>query len=299
MDHNRIFEYSHLGEDIGADEAVRCQTALVDLIKAVEKSCVVDSPLYEFVEVEPPNISDDIMKQIISELAEKEEYIFAITERAKDLMSTDDFIESAKYWNKAKKLVPNEVYFTQQLALSTYKSKHPSELVALTDALKIIEELNPDNMNNDPETLGITGAIYKNLHLQNGDLEYLNRAIRFYGKGFKIRNDYYNGENYALCLNMKSVLEKSEEEKIYCNMEAKKVRKEIIIDLESVIEQEDIDERQDKYWILATLSNCYHALGDTTNSKKYEELFLNENIENWELETFKASRCKINELLGD
>ena len=78
--------------------------------------------------------------------------------------------------------MPNETYFIQQHALCKYKSKQPSEFVALTDALAIIEILEPDSMNNDPETLGITGAIYKNMYLISKDVEFLNRAIKYYGK---------------------------------------------------------------------------------------------------------------------
>jgi tetratricopeptide (TPR) repeat protein len=299
IDHSRIFEYTHLGEDIGADEAKRCITALTELIKKVEKSQSIDSPLYEYIKVDPPSIDEEIMKDVIAELAEKEDHIFAIIERAKDLMSNNEFSEAAMYWKRASKIVPTETYFIQQLALSTYKSKEPSEFVALTDALSIIKELNPDKLNNDPETLGITGAINKNLYLLNNDLEYLNRAIDYYGKGFKLRNDYYTGENYALCLNIKANIETDEDETIYYNIEAKKTRKAIIKDLEAIIEFENIDERPDKYWIYASLSNCYFALFETENSEKYKKLFLDEEIEDWERETFINSRNKIKEIIGD
>ena len=54
-------------------------------------------------------------------------------------------------------------------------------------------------------------------------MEYLNRAIKYYGKGFKVRNDYYTGENYALYLDIKSTIEKDVHEKIYLEIEAKKL----------------------------------------------------------------------------
>jgi hypothetical protein len=107
--------------------------------------------------------------------------------------------------------------------LSVYKSKEPSEQTALIDALRIIEELEPDGRTNDPETLGIVGAIYKRLWLLDNDIEYLNRAIESYGKGFKVLSDYYNGENYALCLDFKSKELPDGEEKIYYKKLTKKI----------------------------------------------------------------------------
>ena len=47
------------------------------------------------------------------------------------------------------------------------------------------------------------------------DAECLKRAIHYYGKGFKIRRDYYNGENYALCLNLAASIEVDLDEKTF------------------------------------------------------------------------------------
>ena len=145
-------------------------------------------------------------------------------------------------------------------------------------------------MNNDPETLGITGAIYKNMYLITLDIELLNRAIKYYGKGFKVRSDYYTGENYALCLDMKVKIEDDEEEKIYSKIEAKRTRNEIILALEYIISLPDLDERQDKKWIYATLSNCCYALDNITRADEYESLFRCENPEEWQVNTFQKSR---------
>ena len=259
LDHNRIFMYSHLGKDIGADEVLRCQKELEDLIKKIANKTEVDSPFYSFMKVEPPKISNEEFQKIIKEMADKEKHIFAIVENAKKLMSNDDFNEACKYWEKARKIVSTEPYFTQQHALCKYKSELPSKNVALTDGLKIIEELEPDK-SNDPETLGITGAINKNIFFENDDIEYLNRAIMYYGKGFKVRNDYYTGENYALCLNIKAKLETDKDERTYLIIEAKKTRQKIIDTLTEIIISEEFEKYDNKKWIYATLANCYLGL---------------------------------------
>jgi tetratricopeptide (TPR) repeat protein len=290
LDHTRIFQYAHLGDDIGADEANRCQNDLADLINSITETNIIDSPMYEFVKILPPTVPQEELDRLVKELADKEKHIFAIVEEAQTLMKASQFENAAIYWEKAKNLMPNETYFIQQFALCKYKSKKPSELAALSDALNIIEELEPDSMNNDPETLGITGAIYKNIYLITKDVEFLNRATKYYGKGFKVRNDYYTGENYALCLDMKWQVEENEEEKIYFKIEARRARTEIISSLENIISLSEINEHQDKKWIYATLSNCYFALGNVNKADEYEGLFKREAPEAWELDTFNKSR---------
>jgi tetratricopeptide (TPR) repeat protein len=253
--------------------------------------------MYEFVKIEPPIIPQEELDRLVKELADKEKHIFAIVEEAQNLMKKSQFQSAAIYWEKSVNLMPNETYFVQQFALCKYKSKQPSELTALLDALKIIEELEPDSMNNDPETLGITGAIYKNMYLVTKDNEFLDRAIKYYGKGFKVRNDYYTGENYALCLDMKCQIEENDEEKIYSKLEARKARSEIITSLENIISLSKIEERQDKKWIFATLSNCYFGLDNKPKADEYENLFNQENPEEWEVSTFAKSREIITALL--
>lgn len=297
LDHTRIFQYKHLGEDLGADDAKDSQDKLTKLIESVTKESLTDSPMYEYISIEPPTISEDEYKKIIGELAEQERHIFAITERAKDKMEAEDFVEASNLWRKASELFPNESFFMQQHALCRYKSKSPTESTALTDALAIIHKLDVNGDTNDPETLGIAGAINRRLFQLNSEIEYLDRAIELYGKGFKVRSDYYNGENYAFCLNLKAADEQNEDEKTYLRIEAKKAREKIVHDLES-IPKEDLLGRPDEKWIYATMSTCYFALGNEDKSDYYKELFLSETPKSWEIETFESSRETLMELIG-
>lgn len=296
LDHTRIFQYKHLGEDLGADEAKESKDKLVKLIERVTKESLTDSPMYEYINIEPPIIPEEEYKKIIGEWAEQERHIFAISEKAKDKMDTDDFDEASNLWKKANELFPNEPFFMQQHALSRYKSKSPTELIALTDALTIIHKLDVNGDTNDPETLGIAGAINRRLFQINNDTEYLNRAIDLYGRGFKVRADYYNGENYAFCLNLKATNEDNQDEKTYFKVEAKKTREKIIRDLESLSEEE-LKGRSDEMWIYATMSTCYLGLGNKDKSFHYYDLFMSEAPNSWEIETFESSRKTLMELI--
>lgn len=290
LNHNRIFQYVHLGDDIGVDEAERCKEALVQMIESILKNKIIDSPLYDYIQdVEPPKLTVKEYQRIIGDLSEREESIFAISERAEHFMEDSNFIEAAKLWGKAESLVPNEAYFTQQHALARYKSKAPTEISSLADALQIIKKLDPDNETNDPETLGLTGAIYKRMWYVTDDVEFLKRAIHYYGKGFQIRRDYYNGENYALCLNLTASIEADPDEKIFYKISAKKARQEILGILAYLSEEEEYSQSVNK-WAYATLANCYFGLGDVSSGMKYEKIFMALVASSWEGETYFESK---------
>jgi hypothetical protein len=77
-------------------------------------------------------------------------------------------------------------FAVQQLALATYKSKDLEPIKALTDAQAILTPLDPEGAN-DPETLGLWGAVHKrlaerlerNAEQQKADLD---TAILFQGR---------------------------------------------------------------------------------------------------------------------
>ncbi len=286
LDHTRIFYYAHLGDDIGVDEANRCKDALNDMIESIVQKKIIDSPLYNYIkDIEPPKLTQKEYQRIIGDLSKREENIFTISERAKHCMENSDFIEASALWEKAESLVPNEAYFTQQHALAKYKSKNPTEVSSLSDALRIIEKLDPDGETNDPETLGLTGAIYKRMWHATNDVECLKRAIHYYGKGFQIRRDYYNGENYALCLNIAASIEIDAEEKTFYKISSKKARLDILEILEYLSDEKTASQSINK-WPYATLANCYFGLGDTENGIKYEKVFLDLVSLDWEKETY-------------
>lgn len=300
LDHTKMCLYSHLGEDIGVDEAERCKNYLVTLIKTIAKQKKIDSPLYEFIEdIAPPILPKKEYISLIDDLAAKEKLVFAVVEKAKQAMSEGRFDIAAKHWKKASKNVPSEPYFIQQNALCTYKSKNPSELTALNEALIIISKLSPENQStNDPETLGITGAIYKNIWRVTEDMSSLDRALEYYGKCFNITGDYYTGENYALCLDLKSTLVDDQDEKIYNRIQAKKTRDKIVVTLKDIVDNEDFDARIDKLWIYATLSHCLLANDNKPLALKYETLFIGESPEEWQINTFNQSKEDLKRLKG-
>lgn len=288
LDHTRMFMYKHEGNGIFTEEVERCKKELVNLIASVDKAKNVDSPMYEYLNIIPPKRNEEELFEMINELAEKSEHVFAKVELAEKYKRESNFSKASNYWKKASELAPNESYFIQQEALCKYKSSEGSLLV-LMDASKIIEKLDPE-ITNDPETLGITGAIYKEIFLVSKDINSLDRAIRYYEKGYKIGNSYYPGENFATCLDLKLKVTEDEDEKNFLTYSAKKVRLEIIEILNKKIELEELGSKDNTMWAYATLANCYFHLDDPKKAAEYEELFIGMNPEKWELESYYKNK---------
>lgn len=287
FNHNRTLNYEYLGNEISKTEATRCITNLKLLIKTIIEKPIVDSPLYTFIpNIKQPFLSDEDLLEIIGELKDNENTIYALTEKAKAYKIESKFKEASEVWGKLSKMVENENYYIQQQALCTYKSELPSRLVALTTALTIISKISAAN---DTETLGITGAINKRLWKETRDASYLDKAIELYEKGWYIYKDYYTGENYAFCMLEKSNKETGDES-IHYRIGAKKVFEDVILFILKSLTDAEPEELKWKY---AALSNCYLACGNNDNATKYEQLFMGQSPETWEIDTFNTTKENI------
>lgn len=285
LNHIRTLNYEHLGNEISDSEAKRSGAQLACLIKSIETNPKNDSPLYIYIpKCKAPIIEQEDLDEIIGELKSSEKSIFSITEKAKEYMSKSMFIEAAEKWQQLDELVKNDSYYIQQQALCTYKSENPTKLKALTEALQIMTRLKGLT---DSETLGITGAINKRLWHETDDISFLNDAIENYKKGWILHNDYYTGENYALCLDMMAIKEKDERHRIHKQVEAEEVRKKIIgmvLPTLADVEPEGLK------WKYATLANCYLAINNSDEATKFDEEFKNQKPTEWECNSYKEFR---------
>lgn len=284
LNHNRILNYEHLGDEISPSEAERCKEELNKLINTIIEAPKTDSPLYIYIpNTSVPYISDEDLADIIGKREAIENSIYKLTEIAKQHMKDNNFLEAASIWERLSKTVANEDYYIQQQALCIYKSEHPSKLEALTNALSIIKQIDKAN---DTETIGIIGGINKRLWRLTREASFLDRAMEYYAKGWNIYKDYYTGENYAVCM-LEMSYKEIDEERVYYRVGAKKVFQEIIYRLLASLVADGPD---DLVWKYATLSNAYLACGDTNNAYKYEQKFMEQSPDEWQLQTFNETK---------
>ena len=299
LDHVNTFEYAHLGEDIGHREARRATAALSSLISQSLQDEVPDSPVYTFLPtLQQPHLTDAEYKILLDRADELGGKFSALVSDAECAAKQSKHLEAAEGFREALNYVSCDPYLIQQYALHTYKSQQPSALMALVNATKIIDDLRPER-SNDPETLGIAGAIYKNIWRVAGDTEMLSKTIQFYKRGFDLRGDYYTGENAAVLMEARSRTYQDKNEALFDSMSAEKVRESIVKSLSSIVEQDDFDERSDKRWVFATLANCLFALRQTERAEEFEKMFLEQKPAEWEIATYRSGRQAVVDLLAE
>jgi tetratricopeptide (TPR) repeat protein len=290
LDHISTFQYKHLGDDIGAREAQRARSALLALIPEVMSSQKPDSPVYTYLpKLQQPRLSEEEYAELLDETEAAQHHLASLLQAGEEALKLSNHVSAVKHFSDALHMKQADAHIIQRLALATYKSNHPSKLDALLKALELIQQLDPEH-SNDPETLGIAGAIRKRLWLLSSDPVQLDRSIRHYARGFEIRRDYYNGENLASCYDIRAGLQTDESEALFDRMSAKKVRTAIIDSLTLLIEKPSFADRSDRRWVFATLANCSFAIGRSADGQKFETSFLAENPAEWESETYFA--CK-------
>lgn len=292
LSHNRLLTYEDFGEKLDDEEAQQIEDLLYDFIDSTTSN-EIDSPFYTYLQnVKPPFYSTEEDTNAINDFVEQEKTLSYHLDLAHKFNNNSDFVSSVKEWGILHKLSPANNYITQQYALSRYKSKSPNATIALQEALDIIKTLEPDS-SLDLETLGITGAIYKRLFSINQNYDYLDEAIKMYRKGYIIKNDYYNGENYANCvllMTQKNNILNNEQK--YLRYKSRKIYTDIANDLERKVQIGEIN-----IWMYATLSICYYVLNDNLNHEKYKKLFIDNTNKEWEHDTFYETLDKISSCL--
>ena len=291
LDHVVTFRYEHLGADIGAREAARARSELAELVRSIMAAKEADSPVYQWLpQLQQPKLSEEEIEAMVDDTEAHERRLSAFVRSGKEASSASRHADAVEAFAKAHALNPEEPYIIQQWALATYKSRRPSEEAALVEGLEIIDALSPDT-SNDPETLGITGAMHKRLWMLKRERMSLDKAITYYGRGFEVRRDYYNGENLATCLDYRSKVQRDPAERDYDRRTASKVRESIVANLEQAMEADSFRERTDHKWVLATLANCQFALGNNAAGDRYEARFHKERPADWEVETYELGKA--------
>lgn len=296
--HIVIRRYKHLGEDIGAKEARRFRDDLKQAITEILAKGDIDSPVYTFLpDLDPPRVlarpamavaappapgnarGGAFFKARSKEIAPiapddgagdgAPASAKATLEQAQAMLRASNFTAAYSLLQTLRQQRPNDSFVIQQLALATYKSAQPTPEAALNAAKTILEALNPASTN-DPETLGLWGAIHKKLWEINHRSEDLGTSIDAYRRGFHLKQDYYNGINLAFLLELRALneLRAGEHDEGSADLVlARRIRREVINYAEPLLAKDFADDK--RYWILATLWEAAAAIGDAAGAEKW------------------------------
>jgi hypothetical protein len=300
LNHLATLQYKHLGEDIGSTEAEIKRAELKQLIDGVLAQPKIDSPVFTFLdELKGRTMT---LKEREAELKSAEissNNLAVLLEAARLAAKDSNHSLAKKLFAQVRDLMalqkgpnqPPDPFVIQQLALATYKAKQPSAPAALDEAWETLAVLAPE-MSTDPETLGIAGAIQKRKWETSHDRRCLDSAIDLYGRGFEVRRDYYNGENYAICLDLRAPTHSDAAESTYDRTTARKVRLRVRESLEQRFSDTSTRELEDYVWMLATMTNTLYAVGDSDGAQKYEAEFLKQGPAKWQIESFNDGKSK-------
>ena len=331
LNHIVIRQYRHLGEDIGVSEAKRFTselTAAIQKIMATEPELRGDSPVYKFIErLTPPSISAEVKAAVAAAAKSSENATGTATPAHSELMQRVDEAQKASNWVKARMLLeeiremrragasetsvgqqtenPEDPYVLQRLALATYKSKYPTCEEAFKAARDLLKLLEPQT-SNDTETLGLWGSVHKRLWELTKESSYLDEAVRAYERGFYLRNDHYNGINYAYLLNERAAHPIGFAEAVADFVQARRVRREVIAICNQWLESNartapfPLGSKfpEKRYWVLATLAEAQIGLEDEAlGQQRLEEAFA-AAPEEWMKQSTQEQVTKLKALLA-
>ncbi|MGC2167214.1 MAG: TRAFs-binding domain-containing protein [Gallionella sp.] len=303
--HIVIRRYKHLGEDIGRQEAKRFSEDIRQAIGEILADPKIDSPVYTFLHALRPPQQSDASPQTSSAAIHQEvttggsadaklakpaaspaaQSTKSLLDAALDMIRKSEFIPACSLLEAVIKLRPNDNFVVQQLALATYKSKQPDPEAALLNAKEILRQLQPASTN-DPETLGLWGAIHKRLwEISHQDAD-LSESIAAYERGFYLKQDYYNGINLAFLLNLRalnSLKAGDRDEGIADAVQARRVRRDVIRYAEQTLSEDMTNDA--RYWVIATLWEAAVGLGDATAALQWESQARALKVPSWMLES--------------
>ncbi len=280
VSHIAISRYKHLGEDIGVKESRRFKADLSKAILEIIEKVEDDSPVYTFLPLSPPTervamsppppVPPDAIGTAVPEPGRNSQDLL---QEARAAMSAEppQFARAVELFSAVRLLRPHDDYVVQQLALATYKSKQPDALQALQTAREYLLTLKPETTN-DPETLGLWGAVHKRLWELKSDRAMLDIAIEAYQRGFYLKQDYYNGINLAYLLNVRADLERqagAAADAVADFVLARRVRQQVMGYCQPALAAAAPGSEQ-RYWVVATLWEAAVGLEDAAATARWK-----------------------------
>ncbi|AUH64210.1 TRAFs-binding domain-containing protein [Paracoccus zhejiangensis] len=305
-----IHQYAHGGDEIDGEEQARFVPYLADLLRKIASveerrraavpglQAESDSPVFKSLIgmtppayaadsfILPPDYVDPATRQQAAPVSGPN--LAAMMDRAEAAIRAKDFETAIAELRQAMAMQAGpdgrrkpDLFLVQRLALATYKAGEVRDangqidrnraLAALTEAEALLETHAAPRLSTAPETLGLSGAISKRLYDLTGDAGDLDRAIRFYERGFHIAQDYYNGINLAFLYTLKASLTEDDTDAIVSHGYANIVRRQVAEICEGLIGDEDgFAKRGDREWIYLTLAEAYQGMGRSADEARLD-----------------------------
>lgn len=279
----------------------------------------VDPPLFIPPEkrAAPPADESESLASIIA-AAEKAKSGYTVGEGAGAKKIPVDFALAITLFQKAIDRVESakkkpDLFLTQRLALVTYK--HAEKLLnkgeidaveaekRMLQAEGILERYCAPEISTDPETLGLSGAIKKRLFDLTKRSTYLDDAIRFYERGFYVKQDYYNGINVAFMYTLRACIllrEGKAFDAIVSYGHGNIIREKVAAICAALRQdQEAFVRRGDRVWVLMSEAEAYRGLEKPDDLATLEAKISAVPPKDFETDSYQKQQKALTELMNE
>ena len=205
----------------------------------------------------------------------------SLVENLKGEKSFGDARKLLQYAQQCPNLKGHSDWIAQQLALCTYKDQNLHVDIKFDSAMSILQKSVDLASTQDPETLGIVGAIHKYKWNTLGQKQDLETALAYYRRGHEadVKQGYpclgYPGINAAYVLDCLAGTEESEARRRgYLAPDAqrdhdsaRKIRLDLVDKLVPLSAADGA--LLQNWWYLVTLAECYFGLGEYESAGKW------------------------------
>jgi predicted acylesterase/phospholipase RssA len=196
----------------------------------------------------------------------------------------------------------------QQWALCTYKDTQLPVYQRLFQALDILNSRAGLKDSTNPETLGIAGAIHKELWKYDAQRATLERSLSFYARGAAngLRADYgYTALNAAFVQDLLASQEDRDRSASAPSTgalrieDAQRYRKQIASELPLIMNETGGEWLRDQWWVLVTLGEALFGLRRYDDALHWLKLALQHRGTDWEYEATARQLATLSNLVED
>lgn len=309
-----IHQYVHSEEGIPFTEVERFRNELKRVVEGIlnQNPERIDSPVFTFLshqtnKTSPTEKDIDFIEKLTTATPIQEPHTFeSLMSEAETAKNQKRYADALALLAQAKEYAVSNMTLRDNLsliicrqALNTYKLASPGPEEAFVKAKAILDELSPDN-SQDVEVLGLSGAINKRLFELTNQSNYLDLAIKYYEKGFVLKQDYYNGINAAFMLYLKASIAKKSNDDEWQDFksEADTIRNKVLKIAREIEKSTDFGnaKRKDDIWVMLTIAEVFNYKDDLNQMHAYEAQaidFAQKTNQDFAIESYQIQKSKI------
>ena len=217
---------------------------------------------------------------------------------ARAALAADRFLEAKGLLVALHAILPRDALWFSSLRWRPTRASLPDSLTALKEAHGYLQTLDPDSTN-DPETLGLWGAVHKRLWDSRRSADIWTKPC-FVRAGFFLKQDYYNGINLAFLMDVRASLVDAARDRAEAVADAVLARRVDVTGpgvLRPGARGGEVSAAH-KSWIMATKWEAAVGLEDPAHVAEYRAEAERMPVAGWMLDSTRSQVARLEELIA-